>query len=201
MAGRAASAGGLASGGMSETVRLMGALPPGLADLLPGAGAREDRERPGLLVLGTVGEPDRLLLHRLVRRRTTHLLLRYLDGGVVLGPYVVPGVTPCLGCLDAHADSLSPVPIARPVGLPDPVDVTTAGGATGPLAAVAAGWLACDIARHRAGERPTTWSATVELAPGLASITCLEWLRHPDCACAWPTDSRMPSDRSATMGP
>ncbi len=183
----------------TPSVALIGALPPGLPALLAGAGAREDRERPGLLVIGTVGEPDRLMLHRLVRRGAPHLLLRYLDGGVVLGPYVVPGLTPCLGCLDAHADSLSPAPVARPVGLPDPIDVATTGGTTGPLAAVAAGWLACDIARHCAGERPTTWSTTVELAPGLASVTCLEWLRHPSCACSWPAHEGGDSARPATM--
>lgn len=177
---------------MTDTVRLIGALPPGLPALLDPTRVRGEGE-PGLLVIGTVGEPDRLMLHRLVRRGTPHLLLRYLGEGVVLGPYVVPGLTPCLGCLDAHADSQSPVPVARPVGLPDPIDVATTGGTTSSLAAVAAGWLACDIARHLAGERPTTWSATVELAPGLASITCLEWLRHPSCACSWPDDCAPPA--------
>ena len=50
------------------------------------------------------------------------------------------------------------------------------------LLLLALAWAARDLGRWVEGDRPTTWSASVELGevPRVQS-----WRRHPRCGCAW----------------
>jgi bacteriocin biosynthesis cyclodehydratase domain-containing protein len=144
---------------------------------------------PDCGVLVGVGEPDRDLLDRWTRAGTPHLLVRLTEGRAVVGPFVVPGRTACLRCLDAHCTDADPAwPLLvrqyatasardRADGVPEPVDPL--------LAALALAWAAGDLASYVDGARPSSWSATVEVHPRTTRIDTRTWLRHPSCGCSW----------------
>ena len=132
------------------------------------------------------GEPDRDRFDLLLRTGQPSLLLTAREGAVRLGPFVVPGVTACLRCVDAHlgerderrgvvvAQHTSAVP--EVTGLPAPLDPA--------LLTMAIGWAVRDVLTFVAGDQPSSWSATVDLEPDLA-LTRHHWRRHPHCGCCW----------------
>lgn len=76
----------------------------GLRQVRPGSTASSGtRRRPGRLgVLLGVGEPDRELSDPWMREQTPYVVVRLTEGRAVVGPFVVPGRTACLRCVDAH---------------------------------------------------------------------------------------------------
>jgi hypothetical protein len=134
------------------------------------------------------GEPDRETLDDWVRSGLPHLVVRAVDGHVVLGPLVVPGTTACLRCVDEHRADEDPEHLAvlhryaaacrspRPDGVPDEVEPL--------LATLATSWAARDLRSHLDGNRPATWSSTLALG-GPGGLTAATWPRHPACWCAW----------------
>lgn len=166
--------------------------------LTSAAGIREAAGRRTTVdcrVLLGVGEPDRELVDPWTRGGTPYLPVRLTEGRAVVGPFVLPGTTACLRCVDAHCTDADPVwPLLvqqyaslsardRSDGAPEPVDPLLAG--------LALAWAARDVASYVDGDRPSTWSATVTLHAGLGSLETQEWLRHPACGCSWD-----PLDRS-----
>lgn len=168
-----------------------------LAGLLERAGLRTRRPRndhvPGAVpvigVLTGVGEPDREVLDQWMRQGTPFLLLRVTEGRTVVGPFVQPGATACVRCIDAHhtdVDADWPLLVRqysraasrdRSDGTPEPVDPTQ----------VAAGLAlaAHDVTVYADGMCPSTWSATVTVGPDLVQLHTHLWQRHPDCGCWW----------------
>ena len=154
-----------------------------------GLNERSGTTAPDCGVLVGAGEPDRELLDGWVRDGTPHVLVRLTEGRAVVGPFVVPGATACLRCLDAHctdADPSWPLLVRqyanassrrRADGVPEPVDPL--------LAALALAWAARDLASYVDGLRPSTWSATVTIHPSLSTLETRQWLRHPACGCSW----------------
>ena len=144
--------------------------------------------RPVVVVVGA-GEPRRELLDPLVRDGVPHLLVRMVEGEAVLGPFVDPGSTACLRCLDAHrtrADPAWPLLVEqyarataqdRPDGVPEPVDAA--------LAALALAWAARDLATLAGGGRPVTHSTTVRISPALEALETRTWPPHSSCGCGW----------------
>jgi bacteriocin biosynthesis cyclodehydratase domain-containing protein len=140
-------------------------------------------------VLVGVGEPHRELLDPWLHDGTPHLVVRLVEGGVVVGPLVVPGQTACLRCLDAFAAEADPSwPLLveqyarvtssdRADGIPEPVDAA--------LASIAVGWAARDVAAYLEGGTPTSWSSTVRLSAELDTIETRSWPTHPHCGCSW----------------
>ncbi len=159
----------------------------GLGGVGGAAAERGDTTVVGVLV--GVGEPDRVLADRWVRDGTPYVVARMCEGHAVVGPFVVPGHTACLRCIDAHhtdADPAWPLLVqqysrstSRPRrdGVPEPVDPA--------LALIAVSWAARDLASYVDGLRPSTWSTTVTLDAGLAELESRCWLRHPGCGCGW----------------
>lgn len=160
-----------------------------LRTLLDHAGVGEGDD---LVVLVCGEEPDRDLVDHWMREDVPHVLLTSSEGVLRLGPFVDPGRTACLRCLDAAASQRDPrhalvvqqyadAP-ARPPGLPG------AAGLPAPLPAdlldVAVGHLARDVTRWVDGRLPRTWSATVRLDDGL-DLSPVPLPRHPGCGCAW----------------
>jgi bacteriocin biosynthesis cyclodehydratase domain-containing protein len=151
-----------------------------------GRGPR-DEARLGLLVC--VGEPAREELDGWMRAGLPHLLLRLVEGHAVVGPFVLPGETACLRCLDAHHTDVDPcwpllvaqyasaVARDREDSVPEPVDPL--------LAALAAAWAAREVVSHVEGRRVSTTSATIRLDPHLTALETRAWPRHPECGCSW----------------
>ncbi len=95
------------------------------------------------------------------------------------GPFVVPGVTACVRCLDAHRSEHDP---RRATVLEQCArDGEDAGDPA--LAALGLAAAVADVVGFVDGDRPATWSATVDL--GAAQPVVRPWPRHPHCGCAW----------------
>jgi hypothetical protein len=167
-----------------------GSLRDDLRDLLQAAGLGAPSEAsPDCGVLIGVGEPDRELVDAWTRAETPYLVVRLTEGRMVLGPFVAPGRTACLRCIDGHctdADASWPLLVRqyaaatsrdRADGAPEPVDPM--------LASLAVSWAARDLASYVDGLRPTTWSSTVTVHGPLDRIETRAWLRHPGCCCSW----------------
>jgi bacteriocin biosynthesis cyclodehydratase domain-containing protein len=150
-------------------------------------GPGRETQLVGLVV--AVGEPSRELVDPWVRDGVPHLVLRLVEGHAVVGPFVEPGRTACLRCLDAHHTDVDPawpllvtqyasaVARVRDDTVPEPVDPL--------LAAIAAAWGARELVSHVEGRRPATASATVRLDPHLTALESQGWPRHPACGCSW----------------
>jgi hypothetical protein len=144
--------------------------------------ALADHGEVGLVL--AYGAVRRDLLDPLVRDGLPHLVAALTAWGWEIGPFVLPGQTACLRCVDAALADHDPRhgvvldQIAR-AGLPVPAD---AGVET-----LAMGWIARDLAAYGRGARPASWSTTVRLArvPGEEPVSERRWLRHPRCGCAW----------------
>ncbi|WP_309648087.1 hypothetical protein [Nocardioides sp.] len=127
------------------------------------------------------GEVPRAWVDDLVREGVAHLLLAGACGSVVVGPFVLPGVTACLRCLDAHraeADPRRALVVEQVVARPTAVVRDPA------LHAMALAWAARDVVRFVEGAQPSTWSTSFDLGPLVAPVGRL-WSRHPHCGCSW----------------
>lgn len=173
----------------TRTVAVRGSLGTDPAALLTAAGLRVHDDNPDAVLLLCTGEPDRDPTDLLVRDGIPHLLVRLVEGAVVVGPLVVPGYTACLRCLDAHRavrDPLYPVLAAahhralRHDGTVEPADTA--------LVALGVAWAARDLVTHLDGDRAATWSATVRITADLGDVRPTRWLRHPGCSCVWAAD-------------
>jgi hypothetical protein len=159
---------------------------PRLLGLLGEAGLRPRREPADgavdVAVVWTVGEPPRGRLDGWMRSGTPHLVVRELPGGPVLGPYVVPGATACLRCVDAHLAEADPrrALVVEQVATTDPLRPAEPDPA---LRALTAGWAVRELATAAEGGLPATWSATVAL--GALPPTVTAYRRHLHCGCAW----------------
>jgi len=156
-----------------------------LASGVDRAAVGDDPEAAAALVLCD-SEPDRGLLDASLAAGEPHLLVSVVEGRIRLGPFVVPGVTACLRCVDAHLDDLDDrrslvvqqyAARHRPSGdLPTPCDPA--------LMTMALAWAARDLVSFVEGGAPSTWSATVTIEPDL-SLPKRVWHRHPHCGCCW----------------
>ena len=137
----------------------------------------------GLVVLAVDGEVRRRDVDAWVGAGVPHLLVWTRAGVPRVGPLVVPGVTACLRCLDAHDAEDDP---RWPLLLEQAADQPAA-PADPVLAALAVAWAARDVRTLARGGRPSTWSAVVGVdgdgAPSRRSLR-----RHPCCGCAWDLD-------------
>ncbi len=165
-----------------------------------GLGRSATRRRADVALVVAVGEVRRELLDPLVRADLDHLVVRLVDAGAVLGPFVQPGRTPCLRCVDAHRSLADPdhVPVtaryaqataradaAGDTGLPDPVLTTEV------LAAAVR-----DLVAHAEGREPATRCHTVRVGPEPTDRSVTRWSIHPRCGCSLLGDLGL----SGTMG-
>lgn len=160
-----------------------------LGPLLERAGLRRT-ETAGVHLVVSAGPLDRELLDPLVRDAIPHLLVSGAATGRRVGPFVEPGRTACLRCVDAHeavADVRRPLLLAQAARSartrPPPSDPV--------LDSLALAWAVRDLCRYLEGDEPSTWSATFDLGPRDAPVAT-SWGRHPDCGCAWDQLSLLP---------
>ena len=156
-------------------------------ELLAAAGVGDDSgEGTGPVLHVARTEVDRDRTDAWMRADRPHLLLALGDGIVRIGPFVVPGATACLRCLDAHHGERDPrrslvlhqYAAARGprVGVPDPFPHD--------LLDLALVWAVRDLVAWIDGRRPRSWSATLQVDPAL-ELALTPWPAHPSCGCAW----------------
>lgn len=140
---------------------------------------------PTATLLVTTGEPLRAAVDALARDDLPHLLVALHPDRVRIGPFVVPGRTACLRCLDAHAADRDPHRGAVLMRLEAERAQDALPASYDPaLASLALAWAVRDLTRFLDGEKPATWSTTVVVGVDLG-VEHRRWLRHPGCGCAW----------------
>jgi bacteriocin biosynthesis cyclodehydratase domain-containing protein len=164
-----------------------------VARLLRLGGARLAGKHPGakgspapyVRLVVSRSELSRSRLDAAMQGDVPHLCVRRREGRVLIGPFVVPGVTACLRCLDAlesEADPRRPLIIEQyaqaeeSVLVPDPVDRARL--------QLALAWAVSDVIAYIDGDRPTTWSNVVTL-DAARDFTPRGVPRHPLCGCSW----------------
>jgi hypothetical protein len=142
-----------------------------------------DGPEAGIVLLVSPGPLPRDALDPLVRDGRAHAVVTPAGGGFTVGPFVVPGLTACLRCVDAHLAEHDP---RRAVVLeqcgrqaPGPVEPRDP-----TLLALAVAWAVRDVIRFVDGEAPATWSATVTIGADAMPVR-RAWHRHPHCGCSW----------------
>jgi bacteriocin biosynthesis cyclodehydratase domain-containing protein len=119
---------------------------------------------------------------RLVAIGTDHLAVVVHEAGAVVGPLVLPGLTPCHRCLDLHrrdADDRWPTMAVqlreRYATVPAPEETAT----TSVAAAVAAAQALAHLDGHRTHARGATFE--IELPQAVPRVR--RWTPHPTCGC------------------
>lgn len=167
-------------------VRVEGAVEGGSAavvdDVLAAAGLGVDGASPAVWLVVAAGPVVRESIDPLVRAGAPHLLVSGDAPGRRVGPFVEPGRTACLRCVDAHEAETDP---RRPFLVEQAALASTGDEPVDPvLDRIALAWAARDLCRYLEGDEPSTWSATVEIGP-TGPPRSVRWLRHPHCGCAW----------------
>lgn len=153
-----------------------------LTDLLALAGLTVDDAAPAVWLVVTPGPVARESIDPLVRAGAPHLLVSGRNGGRRIGPFVEPGRTACLRCIDAHEAEADP---RRPFLVEQAAVASDGAEPVDPLLdRLALAWAVRDVCRYLEGDEPSTWSATVDVGPAAAPRR-LHRLRHPHCGCAW----------------
>lgn len=140
-----------------------------------------------LRLVVTVGEPRRALADALMREDVPHLWVAVQPCRVRIGPFVDPGRSACLRCVDAHLGERDPrrgTVLHQLDALPPPDVVVDPC-----LASLGAAWAVRDVVRRLDGEVPALRSADVTVTDALV-VSRREWLRHPHCGCAWDAVSK-----------
>jgi bacteriocin biosynthesis cyclodehydratase domain-containing protein len=143
-----------------------------------------DPPDPDVFVVVSCGEPARAVFDQAQRHGITHLMVVIDEDRVRVGPLVVPGVTPCVTCLDLHRTDWDH---AWPALLPQLGRAAWAIAPprlTAPLRYVAAAEVGVEVMRLARGERPRTFGRV--LAYGAAHDARTAWpvAFHHGCACA-----------------
>ncbi|WP_279630211.1 hypothetical protein [Dietzia kunjamensis] len=154
----------------------------------PSPGLTLDAERPpwfrrgvapDLVILTGTVSVDPVVTTALARSGQTYMHVYCRDGRVVVGPTVVPGVTPCLRCTDlyrARRDPRWPFVAAQLIGHSPEAAVPA-------LTAAAALVLAEVAASREPRTRLQTIGATVEINPSEGLWRRLEWQADAACDC------------------
>ncbi|HEX5333765.1 MAG TPA: ThiF family adenylyltransferase [Cellulomonas sp.] len=120
----------------------------------------------------------------LVTAGMTHLSVVVREADALVGPFVVPGVGPCLRCVDLHradVDDCWPTVVAQLAGRVGKVGVLRS--EVGVLAGLCGALAAAEVLAHLDGGRPATRGASYEVTlPDLAPRR-RPWVVHPGCGC------------------
>lgn len=161
---------------------------------------------PDLVVLAAECAPERELAEQLSQQGIPHLLVTVSETLAVLGPFVEPGRSACVRCLDLHradADPTWPLVLDRLGRGPTPGVVsrdhrsragvrpargrpdTGVEASDDVLSTLVAAHAVLEITTFLRGQRPSSSDATVEFRLPSGMPRRRTWAAHPDCGCAW----------------
>lgn len=141
--------------------------------------SRRDGSDVDLTWVVTAGAPEWATHDDLVSRDEPALFTSVLPSRVRLGPFVMPGATACLRCVDAQAPGVRPTEgAAATAATALPEDLS-------PLVVERALTAAVDdLCAWAEGRQPSTWSASLWMS-GLLDVERQTWQQHPHCGCCW----------------
>ncbi len=137
--------------------------------------------RPALVVLTDDGATETATW--LVRDAQAHLVARVQGSVGIVGPLVLPGSSPCLGCLELVRACIDPdwpalsAQLSRRPRAPEPCDVV--------LAAAVAAQASLQVLELLEGGSPGAIGGTLELETPGWRWRRRTWPKHPACPCAW----------------
>lgn len=138
-----------------------------------GLGLVEDpRSGHDLVWVVSAGDPDWEVHDALLAADEPVLFTAVMPSRVRVGPFVMPGTTACLRCLDAYTPGVRPAGGGAPDDLPELVLRRALLSAAGDLGA----WAE--------GRQPASWAATVWVDDSVVT-TREAWRPHPHCGCSW----------------
>jgi hypothetical protein len=144
-----------------------------------------DAEHATLVVAAYDAEPDRVLSDQAMRRALPHLWVHLRDITGMVGPFVLPGRTACLRCVDAARTDRDPtwptVLESYLVRAPDAAPV-----AAGVLETMVAAWAVQEVLAFVSRIRPETLDCVVEVPYGVGRPRQQRYETHPECGCGWP---------------
>lgn len=141
------------------------------------------REGATLVVVASDREPSRDASDEVMSVGLPFLCVGVRELVGVVGPFVVPGRTACIRCIDLSRSQLEPcwatlVDSANHNPIP--------GGCCPPsLVAVTAGYAAQEVALWASGSLPVSCDALVEIPHGLGPVHTRGYEPHPHCGCGW----------------
>jgi len=122
--------------------------------------------------------------------RIDHLVVSQVDGVATVGPFVRPGVTACVGCVDQARTARDPSWSALTHQLGAASATVPAPDLPGPrsrvLEAAASTWAVRDLLAHVEGDRVLCYGASLRFADDLVDHVVHRWERHPGCECRLP---------------
>jgi hypothetical protein len=143
---------------------------------------------PDVVVVVEAHATDPARYDHLVGAAVPHLPVVVREADVVVGPFVLPGVSACVRCDDRHATDAddgwpaASAALRAPEGWPAPQETT--------LAATAAVLAAGQVLTHLDGGRPLTAGAAPGAAPPAAGPRRRGGPPPPECGCSrrptWP---------------
>ena len=138
----------------------------------------ENRPTDLTIVATDYVETDRAITSGLLRADQAHVFARPFRRGVVLGPLVIPGHTPCTRCYDLARTAQAP---RWPAALSR---LTQVRQTTDPLwARWAASQIVVSVAGFLAGQAVDLVGATVEICAEVPATGVRVWRVHPECGC------------------
>ncbi|ACZ22655.1 hypothetical protein Sked_27530 [Sanguibacter keddieii DSM 10542] len=167
---------------------------------------RRDALSPDVVVLVVEDGGEVLRTARLMAEGVAHLVVTVAAWGAAVGPFVLPGLTACMRCVELQdpsdgragrgADGQAGRGAGRDVGadIPGQVAGGTAhvpGGTGLPLlvpqpsvvAALAGAVVAAEVLAYLDGRRPATAGASIEVEALDAMPRLRGWSVHPRCGC------------------
>lgn len=126
---------------------------------------------------------------RLVAEVVPHLVVTVTRWGAVVGPFVLPGETACVRCVELQAGTAAELTAesAPPVGARERDGGGAARGDRVPqasaVAATAGALVAAEVVAYLDGRRPATAGASIEVEALDAMPRLRGWSVHPRCGC------------------
>jgi hypothetical protein len=135
---------------------------------------------PDLTVMISSGEPARIPVADATSVGHAHLIVTLAGEEVRIGPFVVPGRSPCLGCLDLHRASWDPCWSAL---IPQfgPAQRNTLSALTEPAAAAE---VAAQCLQFGRGGMPRSAAEIVTIGSDRVPRSLAPSQFHPRCGCA-----------------
>lgn len=142
--------------------------------------------RSTLVVVAADMEPPRAAVDETMRLGVPFLCVGVRELVGLVGPFVVPGRTACLRCVDLSRSQVDPCWTT----LVDSAQTTPAKTHSCPpsLVAMTAGYAAQEVVLWASGALPVCCDNVVEIPHGLGTVQTVGFQQHPHCGCGWGTE-------------